>query len=256
MKNKIILSTGSLFFLPLEKIINIAKAAGFDGIELMVDQTSLTRDDKKLIKLSKKYSLPILAIHAPHDKYDCFSQTANGIVGGSMALAKKLKAQVVVIHPARIALPEYSNDLKKLDLSDPIVVENLPDNGRLHSSDQNYVRPLFVNNIFDNICLDTSHLATSGGDFKKQAMAMLPKIRHIHFSDNALKINSKNFIEDSHLLPSEGKLPLKWLLRELSKIDYRGFISLELLPNYFSEKSPNDIIRILRESLRYIRDSI
>lgn len=261
MKNKIILSTGSLFFLSLEKIFKIAQQAGFNGIELMVDQTPRTRNVKLLKRLSKKYHLPILAVHAPHDKYDCFTQTAQGIVDGLTNLAKQLKVETMVVHPARIGLPQYAEDLKKVIVKNQeknkICIENLPVNDRLCPQDQKYMSPKIVEKKYQRICLDTSHLATNDGDFKKLVKLLLPKIHHIHFSDNALKKKKdKNFIADTHLLPGVGKLPLTWVLKQLKNSKYRGYISIELLPENHIDKSPEDIVQDLCKSIKYIKDSI
>lgn len=48
MRNKIILSTGALFHLPIKKVFCIAKKTNFDGLELILDENEGSTDIERL----------------------------------------------------------------------------------------------------------------------------------------------------------------------------------------------------------------
>src|SRR3954467_15121748 len=58
------LSTGSLFTLPLRTICELSKDAGFDGIELIINQDFQKVSPVKLVS-SLQEIIPIHSIHAP-----------------------------------------------------------------------------------------------------------------------------------------------------------------------------------------------
>ena len=59
------MSTSCAFPLGLEAGFRLGRIAGYDGIEVMVTSDSATQTPRSLLALSDKYSMPILAIHAP-----------------------------------------------------------------------------------------------------------------------------------------------------------------------------------------------
>ena len=59
------MSTSCAFPLGLEAAFRLGRLAGYDGIEVMVTNDSATQTAAPLLALSERYSMPILAIHAP-----------------------------------------------------------------------------------------------------------------------------------------------------------------------------------------------
>ena len=59
------MSTSCAFPLGLEAAFRLGRLAGYDGIEVMVTNDSTTQTAAPLLALSERYSMPILAIHAP-----------------------------------------------------------------------------------------------------------------------------------------------------------------------------------------------
>ena len=61
----IALSTGSLHTYGTARVAWMAAEAGFDGLEIMVDDRWDTRDPAYLLQTARNVGLPILSLHAP-----------------------------------------------------------------------------------------------------------------------------------------------------------------------------------------------
>ena len=61
----ILLSTGSLRYYGLDRIFDIAEDAGYDGVELIIDDRIDTIHTPYLKHLTMKAGMPIRSIHAP-----------------------------------------------------------------------------------------------------------------------------------------------------------------------------------------------
>ena len=59
------LSTGSLYTYGLDRVFDLAKEAGFDGIEVLVDGRWDTRQDDYLKHLMDRHGLPVVSLHSP-----------------------------------------------------------------------------------------------------------------------------------------------------------------------------------------------
>ncbi len=61
----VIFSTGSLYPFGLDRIYGWAAEAGYDGVEIMMDERWDTHQDDYLNHLADKHGVPILALHTP-----------------------------------------------------------------------------------------------------------------------------------------------------------------------------------------------
>ena len=61
----VIFSTGSLYPFGLERVYSWASEAGFDGVEIMMDERWDTHQEDYLKSLADRHGVPILALHAP-----------------------------------------------------------------------------------------------------------------------------------------------------------------------------------------------
>ena len=59
------LSSASVYPLAVHDAFALAQDLGYDGVEVMVTNNSVSQDPHQLSALSDHYELPILAIHAP-----------------------------------------------------------------------------------------------------------------------------------------------------------------------------------------------
>jgi len=243
--NRVILSTGALFTLPVSNIFQIAKKSGFGGIELMIDKDPGTSDAESLNWLRQKYRTEVPAVHVPLSNCSIFGNGAKEILSRSITIARSVEARTLVVHPVRDDNKNFAAELERalLELQKKfgIVTENLP---KKPTRGIRFYSPLVIAKNYGKICLDTSHLATTGMDFRKSILAVLDKVKHIHISDSNLT-TVEGVIRDEHLPPAEGKLPLGWLIKTLCDTGYKGYFCVELRPEIFSSKSNREITKIL-----------
>lgn len=248
-ERRILLSTGSLFHLPLPKIFNIAHRAGFRAVELMVDDNKDTYSFRKLNTLSKKYGIQITAIHSPLDKMECFTHGAGEIISKSVVLAKRVGARRVIAHAYRDKYPQYAKDIAQVaERYSEVCIENTPYKKEAMGSNV-FSDPKKIISMFGSLCFDTSHCATTQHNFEKTFTAVLPNVQHVHFSDSCLIRKENGDIKDQHLLPGDGVLPLKWLVSTVQ--NRKGIaLSLELDPAIIKGMTDKDIIAKLSTALQ------
>jgi len=84
-----------------EAAFEYAARLGYDGVELMVWGESVSQDINAVKKLSRRYRVPVLSVHAPCLLISQRVWGANPIpkLERSVRAAEKLEAQTVVVHP-------------------------------------------------------------------------------------------------------------------------------------------------------------
>ena len=269
-----IFSTGSLYTYGIDRCFALAEAAGFDGIELMVDQRWDTRQPEYLRKLSAQHGQPIRAVHSPFGAVPGWPKDEVDRIAESVKLAEAVEAQVVVHHlPFRgdwvwvrvgdrrwpLPLPwERQHQAYRRWLLGGyfalqsqtkvrLCIENMPARqalGRRWNVCQwNSVAEMAR---FPTLTLDTTHLGTWGLEPSAVYAQLKRRVRHIHLS---------NFDGREHRLPEKGHLALDRLLAQMARDGYEGVITLELHPDAVGAGEPEaQIVARLRESLRCCRE--
>lgn len=270
-----IFSTGSLWTYSIGRCFEFAAQAGFDGIEIMVDQRWETRQARYLHRLMDRFSLPILAVHNPFAAPPGWPQDKQMYLPESVVLAEAVGAPVVVHHlPWRVGYakvqvgarttfwlmpfvnPErpyrqwlvnggYAQLQSETDVK--LCIENMPAT-RVWGRDWNravWNTPAQIKR-FNHITLDTTHLGTWGLDPAAVYSQLTGRVHHIHLS---------NFNGREHRRPENGRLDLKRFLRLLVEDGYTGAVSLELHPDALGAGKPDArIIELMATSLRYCRE--
>lgn len=246
-----LLSTGSLFHLPLPAIARIASAAGFHGLDLVMGSPKIAPGQA----VNEAHALcPIHVIHAPFRNWSAWGghmdawRAAVNLAAGLRCAANNHAVHVTLHPPAgtlrdaiqtrwfarAVDLPRLLGAPSGISLS----LENLPwagDAGGFFGRD-NLAALLEQCREKDlGLTLDVCHLGVSGRDVLADleripcdAAACL--IRHVHFSD------ASGFTE--HLPPGAGELPLGPFLARLAERGYNRGISLELDPAQLPEDEP------------------
>lgn len=271
-----IFSTGSLWSYGIDRCFAFAAAAGFDGVEVMVDQRYDTRQADYVRGLVERTGQPVIAVHTP------FSPTfpgwppfddEPGRIRASVRLAEALGAPVVVHH-----LPERGN-YTVLSISGKRMLVPRPGDGRntryRHWLETEYSRVqagtdvlLCIENMparrffgrrydpcvwntpaemlrFPHLTLDTTHLGTWGIDPIDVYDEFGGRVRHVHLS---------NYDGREHRRPEAGRLHLDALLARMARDGYTGAIALELHPDALDAGKDDDhVVALLAESLRQCR---
>lgn len=272
---KFIFSTGSLYTYGIDRCFDLAAGAGFDGIELMVDQRWDTRQPAYLQRLIDHFSLPIVAVHSPFFGVPGWPSDHPSLIQKSVKLAETVGASVVVHHlperigyllvlgaDRRILLPipgwdrqrsyrewllnDYANFQTQTAIT--LCIENMPAKWlfgqRLNPCTWNSVEEIVR---FPALTLDTTHLATWGLEPLAVYGRWQDQVRHVHLS---------NFDGKEHRRPETGRLQLDRLLAQMAADGYNGAISLELHPDAVDAGQEDaHLLALLTTSLAYCRQS-
>jgi sugar phosphate isomerase/epimerase len=271
---KVGLSTASVYPLRTEAAFEYAAELGYDGVELMVWAEAISQDIGAIAKLSRRYNMPVLSVHAPCLLISQRVWGANPIskLTRSVQAAERLGAQTVVVHPPfrwqRRYAEGFSDQVAELETrSDVLVaVENMfPFRAdRFFGSGQPSIErmrkrggrpgvgvsafapsydPLDGNHA--HYTLDLSHTATAGTDALEMADRMGDGLVHLHLCDGS------GASTDEHLVPGRGNQPAVEVCQMLAGSDFAGHVILEVTTSGARTKAEREVL--LTESLQFAR---
>ena len=271
---RFIFSTGSIYTYGLGRCFDLAARAGFDGIEVMLDQRWDTRQPHVLKALIDRYQIPILALHSPFGVVPGWPTEPEKRLKKSASLARKVGAEIVVHHlPERFGSARLHVAGKRLQLpwklqsaerryrrwledqyatvqerapDVRLCIENMPARNWLGARRNAHVwNSVEAMTRFTDITMDTTHLGTWGLEPVDVYERWGERIKHIHFS---------NFDGREHRRPERGHLRLDALLQRLAQDAYSGAISFELHPRAAHAGSSDEhIADLLAASLHQSR---
>lgn len=256
---KILLSSGSLHTLPLEKAFHIASETGYDGIEVIISENfgqgggySLLSDLKEIV--------PIYVLHAPFDLIQGWGDRITAFIK-TIELAKRISVPMVNFHPPKwldleikfwrwmYTVGDFQRELGGEEVT--IAMENMPYGGRplrlnpyILRRTKDMVRFIEKRNLY--LTFDCTHMGTAKVTFAEdfRRLYKTKRVRNIHFSDYRSK--------KEHLLPGHGILPLASLLEYLKESRYDEMITLEIIPQELPEDE-EAIKKALREVVQHLR---
>jgi sugar phosphate isomerase/epimerase len=270
---KVGLSTASVYPLRTEAAFEYAAELGYDGVELMVWAETVSQDVGAIAKLSRRYNMPVLSVHAPCLLISQRVWGANPIpkLTRSVQAAERLGAQTVVVHPPfrwqRRYADGFSEQVAELESrSDVLVaVENMFPfrTDRFFGADQSRERmrrrgggpgagisafaPSYdpLDGGHAHYTLDLSHTATAGTDALEMARRMGSGLTHLHLCDGT------GLPADEHLVPGRGDQPTVEVCQMLAAGDFTGHVVLEVTTS--QARSPHEREALLIESLQFAR---
>ncbi len=262
-----------MYPLRAEAAFEYAARLGYDGVELMVWGESVSQDVDAVKKLSQRYRVPVLSVHAPCLLISQRVWGANPIpkLELSVRVAEKLAAQTVVVHPPfrwqRRYAEGFSDQVSDLEAASDVViaVENMfPFRAdRFFGTDQTRERmrrrgggpgpaisafspsydPLDGNHA--HYTLDLSHTSTAGTDALEMARRMGAGLVHLHLCDGS------GLPADEHLVPGRGTQPTAEVCQMLAGGRFAGHVILEVSTS--SARSAQERELMLAESLQFAR---
>jgi len=255
---KIVLSAGTLYTLSLEKIFEIGRDTGFDGIEIIINYDFQYGSNVALIRDLERI-LPVSALHAPFLELDGWGNKIDQLYR-TVNLAAETDIPLVNFHPpAWLALElkfwRWFNRIKDFQQEVGqgkviITAENMPCVGSFNINPhvlghtRRMIDFMHERNLF--LTFDTAHMGSSKASFLGDFHLFYDsgQMRNIHFSDYG---NGRE-----HLLPGRGVLPLTRFLNHLRNTGYDEVLTLELSPHEFAEEE--ELIKeSLAEILNYLR---
>jgi sugar phosphate isomerase/epimerase len=257
---KISLSSGSLFTLPLKESFEMAVEAGFDGLELIINQDFQRVNPVKVVRSLQEIA-PINSIHAPFMLLDGWGGPMQSLFH-SVELAAETDIPLVNFHPPswkafEIAFWRWFYRIrdfqKEVGLNGQVIVtvENMPCVGRykinpnILSATREMISFIHEHNLY--LTFDTTHMGSGKANFINDFYMFYEsgRIRNIHFSDYGFG--------KEHLIPGHGYLPLTRFLNHLKNTDYKGTVTLEIDPREFPGKNKKVILESLKELITYMR---
>ncbi len=253
------MSTSCVYPLETERAFQLAREAGFDGVEVMATNAATTRDAVELRKLSKKYHLPILSIHAPVLLLTTFvwGRDPQVKLERSAELAAAVGADTVVVHPPFRWQKDYSENfleiVRRIETSSGINigVENMfpwKAKGRSVAAYAPGWDPSDWD--CDNVTLDFSHASLAGQSGLELAQHFGDRLRHIHLCDGSGSQDDGQ-IFDEHLIPGMGTQPVAETLEYLAAKNWDGAVVAEI--NTRRAKSDAERLKALRKTVRFAR---
>ncbi|PIE25858.1 MAG: hypothetical protein CSA58_12495, partial [Micrococcales bacterium] len=109
---KVGLSTTSVYPRGIPAAFDLAARLGYDGVEVMVWTDPVSQDPAQLDRLSRRYDVPILAVHAPTllITQRVWGKDPWAKITGAVDLADHLDVGVVVVHPPFRWQVRYAED--------------------------------------------------------------------------------------------------------------------------------------------------
>jgi len=257
-----------------EAAFEYAAELGYDGVELMVWAEAVSQDIGAVAALSKKYSMPVLSVHAPCLLISQRVWGANPIpkLTRSVHAAERLGAQTVVVHPPfrwqRRYAQGFAEQVAELEARSDVMVavENMfpfradrffgtgqPSIERMRkrggtpgvgvSAFAPSYDPLDGNHA--HYTLDLSHSATAGTDALDMARRMGSGLVHLHLCDGT------GASTDEHLVPGRGNQPAVEVCQMLAGGDFGGHVILEVTTSAARNRAERQAL--LAESLQFAR---
>jgi len=245
---KLSLATASLYLYPLRWVFAIAKAVGFEGLELALNREVTRRGSRYVKALIEEYDLPVLSLHPPMaflpGRGDCSARLPHMI-----EMALEIGCPLVILHPPQAESFDHGPGrtyLKALREGQwqaegsgvRIGLENRGffferDESRLLSDSLELRR--FADEHGLSLILDTAHAGSSGRSLMETYEIMRGRLANIHFSDlrplpRLLDWPYLHTYLKHHQIPGQGRLPLAELLARLREDGYCGPLTLEISP--------------------------
>jgi len=271
----IALSTGTLHTCGLDRVFALAAEAGFQGVEVIIDNRWDSRAPTYLRTLQQRHGVPVLSLHAPFFHVNDWPADPIESLQRTVALAEELEARTVVVHlPRRFRLGSLSmpgilpqsylfpiprpenafarwllHDLPTFQANTPVTItlEYLPRRRFL-----GLTIPIYQFNTwpelaqFAHLTLDTTHVGTWDDDLLAIYERHKERIAHVHLS---------NYNGKEHRLPMDGHLPLAEFLGRLARDRYAGIVCVEAGPAAFASDEEDTVRRQLREVFEFCQSS-
>jgi sugar phosphate isomerase/epimerase len=251
---KIGASTASVWPQTATTAFELAKALGYDGVEVMVWADPISQDPAALRRRSKQTGVPVLAVHAPCllITQRVWSPRPEERLRRSVQAAQDLDAPTVVIHPPFRWQRRYADSFADLVASlteesgVAIAVENMFPVRRFGSAVSAYHPSIDPTDVgYADYTLDLSHTAAAGIDALALAKRMGSALTHLHLADGT------GLPRDEHLVPGRGAQPCAEVCEWLATSGFTGQVVVEI--NTRRARGQADRAKDLAEALLFAR---
>lgn len=246
-----VLSTDTLAGYGLDLIFDLAKNAGFDGIDLATRKNFDAWNASYVTKLSQKYEIPVTTIQvSPNVNPKEMNQ--------ALDLCSETGARVVTINA-----PKYF-DLKTFNfLNDNLAAYRNRNKdikfGIINPPQTTYLVPIphyRFTNVVEIIKKYGAHVGLDISNIDENALEsqllrkldkFIPHLASVYFSD-------KTRSGKGHVLPGDGTLKLGSILKKLKKEGYKGQISLKIDIEKRDLADSDKVLLILKKATNFFKE--
>ncbi len=274
------LSTGSLFTRPVAQVFAWAAEAGFDGVELLVDDRPETRDREYVQRCMRETGLPVPVVHVPFHSRVTPEWGADSVerVLATARLAKSLGAELVVVHLPLWRERRFTRWLQEdlpqaeRELAVTLAVENLPAKRWLIPGLRIFRWPFFLDERPAGTLLGRLLDAVSQPDRRFNTVEELAEFKHVVFDathwavrgdvfdiwdrlkGRVAHLHLGNYSSGSgHRLLWDGDVDMERFVRMVRAEGYQGHLTAELCPAALGDPCEETARARLAETLRWLR---
>jgi sugar phosphate isomerase/epimerase len=265
---EVILSSGSVHTLPVEQQFELAKEAGFQGMELVINRHFRPATVSRLAQLSDAFEVPIRNLHSPFEPVPGWGTQPETIMR-TADVGRALGAASITFHPPQRAMEDvlfqrwlgevqdFQAEVGKGEIA--ITVENMPRMRvwrgmkvpfattpyRYQNRDELW-ELLEERNLF--MTFDTTHFGTTKESLPAAFAQFRDRVKVVHLS------NFRNRDFQEHLPADQGDLELAPFVRRLHNLGYQGLLTLEVFPA-FIECHPKGFSGALHDFMRWLEQA-
>lgn len=241
-------SSGSFPAFSLPATFEMGRAAGSDGIEILLTPRMVAKGPSRLRFLEEIFQLPVASVHSvmrlrPADE----SQILDDILESARLTKHLERCSTLVVH-----LPRQSPDGSSFSASwlDTVLqaaeilagsgisvsIEN-PDPPASAGTPDEWLSltrwKVFIKEFGFRGTFDTSHAAACGWDLLGLAETAGQELDNVHLSDvggRSYQYGMLNSLLHAHRPPGTGNLQIERFLARLAQTEFNGLITLEISP--------------------------
>lgn len=266
---ELILSTGSVRGHTPIRLFAVAEAAGFEGLEYVVDSTHTAKREREITSLVAETGLKVRNVHAPYGPVPGWGGPVQSLLR-AVDLAGRLEARSVTFHPPQRVIEDVAFTRWISEVDDfqrdvgqgtvLVTIENMPKVRQWRGFKVPFTTSPFRYQRRDELwellerhnlhmTFDTTHYGTARESLGATFSQFRDRVRTIHLSN----FRSRDFEEHTSL--DDGDLDLRGFLRRVESSAYDGLMTLELRPQVL-EEDPAGPRAVLEASVQWIRKAL
>lgn len=261
---RISFSTGTFYHRGLAYSLDLARAIGFDGVELVVGAHYILQGVAPYQRAVAASGIPILSVHPPFYPLPGWPRRFTQAIPQLAGITGALDGELCVVHTPFLANAEtpraqrYTAGLRQGLIAGRQRIQIALESSQYNERDRRYLlddlRALvdFAQERGCAVTFDTCHAGANGEDILACYEIVRPALRNVHLSDIVWHDGKPK----THRLPGEGSLPLAAFLGLLARDGYDGLITFEIHPREAGFWSRAHAARRLKQALDFVRSAI
>ncbi len=228
----------------LERIFELAKEAGFKGIELSINTCFDTQTPDYIRKLEKRYKIKVKA-------FSIAEGTEESLFRAFQVTVREFPKSHMILVPPRSFGGKYKKWMEE-------IVPRLAKKYNLvacrrNAQSQNVVgiipsrQKMSLSSLKESgdVCLDVSSMAASNQEIMRTIPYFGKQLKHIYLSNY--------YKEQPYALPDRGILPLENFLTKLKSVKYKGHITLRVAPDQINEGDDEKVLEGMKQALKFYK---